>query len=310
MLNLRQGIRYLLKWIVIFWIASVVAFGVGRLMPGSPAELLLQAYDLPETPENIRLIEKQWELDRPLYEQYGTWLVNFLRGDWGRSMISKLDIRELFIRKLPYSLILGFGSILISSVSAFFLGFFAAVKQKGIADRLSSWLAVLSQTVPSVVLAVVVIYVVGVKLKAVKFFSGGSTAGVVAAVLFLSVYSVGSLSRIVRVHFREQMSKPYIRFAISRGFTPNYALLRYGSRPVLYGMLSVLIAKFAWVLGGSSVMEFIFTIPGISYFLVDSMRSRDYYVIQSYIMVIAIWMFLVHLLFNLAMRLLDTKEGI
>ncbi len=226
-------------------------------------------------------------------------------------MISKLDIRELFIRKLPQPLILGFWSILISSVSAFFLGFFAAVKQKGIADRLSSWLAVLSQTVPSVVLAVVVIYVVGVKLKAVKFFSGGSTAGVVAAVLFLSVdFLAGSLSRIVRVHFREQMSKPYIRFAISRGFTPNYALLRYGSRPVLYGMLSVLIAKFAWVLGGSSVMEFIFTIPGISYFLVDSMRSRDYYVIQSYIMVIAIWMFLVHLLFNLAMRLLDTKEGI
>lgn len=240
---MKKILLFIVKWLIIFWVASVVSFGVGRLMPGSPAQLLLQAYDLPETPENIEMIERQWGLDEPLIKQYGAWMKNFLRGDWGRSMISKLEIRKLFLKKLPYSLILGFGSILISSLFAFFMGFAAAIRPGGLADKLSRGLAVFAQTVPSSILAVLTIYLIGVKLKAVKFFTGGSTAGVVAATLFLSLYAMGGLARIVRIHFREQMGKPYIRFAIARGFESNYALLRYGSRPVLYGLVSVLIPK-------------------------------------------------------------------
>ena len=307
---MKKLLLFIVKWLIIFWVASVVSFGVGRLMPGSPAQLLLQAYDLPETPENIEMIERQWGLDEPLIKQYGAWMKNFLRGDWGRSMISKLEIRKLFLKKLPYSLILGFGSILISSLFAFFMGFAAAIRPGGLADKLSRGLAVFAQTVPSSILAVLTIYLIGVKLKAVKFFTGGSTAGVVAATLFLSLYAVGGLARIVRVHFRDQMGKPYIRFAVARGFESNYALLRYGSRPVLYGLVSVLIPKFGWILGGSSVMEFIFTIPGISYFLVDSIRLRDYYVIQSYIMVVVIWMFAINCISNLIMNVLDCREGV
>lgn len=307
---MKKIFLFIVKWLIIFWVASVVSFGVGRLMPGSPAQLLLQAYDLPETPENIEMIERQWGLDEPLIKQYGAWMKNFLRGDWGRSMISKLEIRKLFLKKLPYSLILGFGSILISSLFAFFMGFAAAIRPGGLADKLSRGLAVFAQTVPSSILAVLTIYLIGVKLKAVKFFTGGSTAGVVAATLFLSLYAMGGLARIVRIHFREQMGKPYIRFAIARGFESNYALLRYGSRPVLYGLVSVLIPKFGWILGGSSVMEFIFTIPGISYFLVDSIRLRDYYVIQSYIMVVVIWMFAINCISNLIMNVLDGREGV
>lgn len=307
---MKKILLFIVKWLIIFWVASVVSFGVGRLMPGSPAQLLLQACDLPETPENIEMIERQWGLDEPLIKQYGAWMKNFLRGDWGRSMISKLEIRKLFLKKLPYSLILGFGSILISSLFAFFMGFAAAIRPGGLADKLSRGLAVFAQTVPSSILAVLTIYLIGVKLKAVKFFTGGSTAGVVAATLFLSLYAMGGLARIVRIHFREQMGKPYIRFAIARGFESNYALLRYGSRPVLYGLVSVLIPKFGWILGGSSVMEFIFTIPGISYFLVDSIRLRDYYVIQSYIMVVVIWMFAINCISNLIMNVLDGREGV
>ncbi len=307
---MKKILLFIVKWLIIFWVASVVSFGVGRLMPGSPAQLLLQAYDLPETPENIEMIERQWGLDEPLIKQYGAWMKNFLRGDWGRSMISKLEIRKLFLKKLPYSLILGFGSILISSLFAFFMGFAAAIRPGGLADKLSRGLAVFAQTVPSSILAVLTIYLIGVKQKAVKFFTGGSTAGVVAATLFLSLYAMGGLARIVRIHFREQMGKPYIRFAIARGFESNYALLRYGSRPVLYGLVSVLIPKFGWILGGSSVMEFIFTIPGISYFLVDSIRLRDYYVIQSYIMVVVIWMFAINCISNLIMNVLDGREGV
>ena len=307
---MKKILLFIVKWLIIFWVASVVSFGVGRLMPGSPAQLLLQAYDLPETPENIEMIERQWGLDEPLIKQYSAWMKNFLRGDWGRSMISKLEIRKLFLKKLPYSLILGFGSILISSLFAFFMGFAAAIRPGGLADKLSRGLAVFAQTVPSSILAVLTIYLIGVKLKAVKFFTGGSTAGVVAATLFLSLYAMGGLARIVRIHFREQMGKPYFRFAIARGFESNYALLRYGSRPVLYGLVSVLIPKFGWILGGSSVMEFIFTIPGISYFLVDSIRLRDYYVIQSYIMVVVIWMFAINCISNLIMNVLDGREGV
>lgn len=81
----------------------------------------------------------------------------------------------------------------------------------------------------------------------------------------------------------------------------------HGWRPALYGLVSAMIARFAWVLGGSSVMEFIFTIPGISYFLVDSMKARDYMVLQTYILVLIIWMFFVHLILGLVLRILDVR---
>ncbi len=299
---------FITKWIMVFFIVSVIIFSVSRMVPGSPVERLLSAHQLPNTQENIEMMEKEWGLDKSPLEQYVYWISNFVKGDWGKSMETKRDIKDEFISKLPYSLIIGMGGIISSAIIAFFLGYLAALKDNGIFDKITRFLALFSLTIPNFILSVIIIYFVGVKFRMTNFFTGNGASSVFIATAVMSLYLVGNFSRIAKSHFREQMNETYIKFAISRGFKKETVLLKYGYKPVLYGLLSVVISNFAWVLGGSSVLEFAFGIPGISYFLISSLKANDYYVIQSYIMVIVIWMFFVHLIFNEILRALDVRE--
>ena len=305
---MKSVIAFLVKWLLIFAVASVMIFGVVRLMPSTPVEQWLTSFNLPHTEENVAKVTALMGLDRPLPVQYLAWLRNFFKGDWGLSLISHVSIRDTFMQKLPYSVSIGLSGILISAVLAFFLGYRAALHIGGVCDRLSAALAVFSQSIPSFITSVFIIYFLGVKLRAVKFFTGSVRNAMISAILITAIYQLGGLSRVVRNAFREEMRKSYVRFAISRGFSREYVLYRHASRPVLCTLIGAVIANFAWVFGGSTVLEFAFTIPGVSYFLVDSMQSSDYTVLQTYLLVVVIWMFCVHAVLNLALYALDVRR--
>ena len=304
---LKKTGRFAAKWLLIFFVVSVLAFLIPRLIPDDPVKTLLDSHQMPVTEENVARIRAAWGLDRPLTEQYGTWITRFIQGDWGSSLVTKQDIRGEFMDKLPYSLTIGLGGMLLSIPAAFFLGYGAAVRPRGFCDRFTRLLSLLSVSIPSFVLSVLVIYWLGVKLRAVRFFTGDSLWGLAIAVLLMVLYSAGPAARIVKSHFLKEKTELYVTVTVSFGFSERYALLHGASRQVLYGLLSVLIARFAWMLGGSSILEFAFGIPGISWFLVESMRLPDYYVLQSYLMVVVLWMFAVHLVFAVVMNRLDRR---
>ena len=257
--------------------------------------------------ENIAKIEKAWGLDKPIPVQYFIWITNFIKGDWGKSLITKQDIKAAFLSKLPYSLMIGLGGLIISTILAFFLGFGAAIRNKGTCDIITRVLALISTSIPSFIVSVLIVYFIGVRLGLVKFFTGDGFWSMFFAILTMTLYSTGGIARVVKAHFQEQMSEPYVTFAISRGFSKRYVLFHHARKPVLYGLISVVISKLAYVLGGSTILEFAFGIPGISYFLVKSMQATDYYVLQSYIMVVLIWMFLSHLVCNIILSRLEVR---
>ena len=292
---MRRWLSFLGRWLVIFLVASVLIFGLVRLMPVSPVDRWLSAFNLPYTEENVAYVTRRMGLDRPLIVQYADWILNFLKGDWGYSLKSHLDIRQQFLAKLPYSISIGIAGIVISAFAAFFIGYRAAVRRGGICDRVSAALSVLTQSVPSFIVSIVLIYFFGVRLKLVRFFTGNGAYAMTAAILITALYAVGPLSRVVRKAFREEMRSSYVRFS-------------HASRPVICRLISTVMAEFATVFGGSSVLEFAFGIPGISTFLVTSMKSSDYNVLESYILVVIIWMFLVHLVLNLVLQMVDVRR--
>lgn len=296
--------KFITKWILMFIIMSILAFVLVRMMPISPVEILLNNLSLPSTEENIKAVEEKWGLDKPLITQYKVWFTNFIKGDWGHSYITKLDLKEEWAKRLPYSLIIGLGGLVLSSILSFFIGYLSAIKENGFWDRLSKGLSIFAQSVPIFILSILVIYGLGVKLQKVKFFTGNQKAGLFFGVLFSALTTVGLLSRIVKSHFIEEGNKTYILSYISRGYNPKTVLLTKGYRQPLYGLFSALIDKLSWVIGGTTVIEFAFSIPGISYFLVESMHSRDYLVIQSYIILMFLWMFFVHIIINLILKVL------
>ena len=306
---MRKALIFFLKWVVIFFLASIMVFVIVRMMPTTPVDKWLDAYHLPHTEENIAFLTAKMGLDEPLPMQYWTWISNFFQGDWGVSLVSGEDIREKFIAKMPYSFSIGIVGILLGGVGAFFLGYRSALHRGGAFDRASSFLTVFAQCVPQFIFAILIINALGVKLKLVSFFSGDGTGGLVAAMLVTALYCTGAFSRVVRSAYREQMGTSYVRFAVSRGFSKKAVLLAHAYKPVLANLISAMITRFAGVFGGSTVLEFAFAIPGLSTMLVSSLDSRDYAVLQTYILVVILWMFFVHVVLNLVLKALNARSG-
>ena len=304
----KKALKFCVKWLAIFFVVSVVAFMCPRLMPENPAQSLLEAYQLAPTDENIAIIERAWGLDRPLPQQYAIWVTNFIRGDWGYSLSTGLDIRTTFMRKLPYSMAVGLGGLMLSSVMAFFLGYGAAMKEHGFCDSISRFISLFSLSVPSFVFTVILVYFLGVKMGLVKFFTGDGRVCMLIAIVVMALYMAGPAARVVKTHFKEQMAASYVTFAISRGFSMKYVLLKHTYKPVICGLISVCISAIPTAFGGSSILEYALGIPGISYFLVTSMHATDYFVLQSYIMVLVICVFLSHLVLNLILDMLEVRN--
>lgn len=277
-------------------------------MPTSPVDHYLTHMSLPLTEENRRIIRETMGLDKPVITQYMTWIGNFIRGDWGTSLSSRLDIRKEFVSKMPYSFGISMSGMLLGAVMAYFLGYFAACSRNGIPDRISIWLSIVTQTVPGFILALLIVYFFGVKLKIVKFFTGDGRLAIVSAVAIMALYRIGPWARIVRNAFRDEMKKSYVKFAVSRGIPKKNELFFHAFCPVIITLVSAVISDFASVFGASAVLEFAFTIPGLSYFLIRCMQQSDYNVIQSYTLVVIIWMFFVHLLLNLILDALDVRR--
>ena len=299
---------FLLKWILIFFTGSVLIFGIVRLMPTSPVDHYLTQMSLPLTEENRQIVRHDMGLDQPLIHQYMNWMGNFLTGDWGTSLASRLDIRKEFFAKMPYSFGLGLGGIVFGALFAYFLGYGAACHRNGLCDQGSSLLSIFTQTVPGFIVAILIIYFFGVKWKIAKFFMGDGRFSMITAVFIMALYRIGPWARVVRNAFRKEMNQSYVKFAISRGIPKHRMLFFHACRPVLCTLISAVMSDFASIFGASSVLEFAFTIPGLSYFLVRCMQQSDYNVIQSYILVVILWMFFVHLVLNLLLDLLDARR--
>ena len=307
---MKNAIIFLFKWLIIFIITSVLIFAAVRMMPSTPVEKWLDAYHLPHTEENIAFVESKMGLDEPLPVQYVKWIGNFVRGDWGVSLVSGADIRERFFAKMPYSFSIGISGILLGAFFAFFLGYRAALRRNGFCDKITTSMTIFCQSVPMFILSILIINAFGVRLNVASFFTGDGRYSILAAIILTALYSIGALSRVVRSAFREETGKSYVKFMISRGFEPKEVLWKHAYKPPLASLISAVITRFAGVFGGSTVLEFAFAIPGLSTMLVSAMDSRDYSILQTYILVVVIWMFFVHLILNLVLRLLGVRREV
>lgn len=301
--------RYILKKLFLCLLVSILIFGIVRLIPVSPVEMLLQHYNLPVTVENKEMLMREYSLDKNIVMQYFKWLINLLKGDFGKSYITKLSVRDEIIRRLPYSVVIGLGSLLISMILAFVFGYLSSLKENGIFDKITRGISLVSLSVPHFIWVIFIIYYLGVKIRVIKFFSGNNFWGMFFSILILTFYQVGNTSRVVKDRFLQLKKESYVKFYVMRGFSESYVLLRHCYKPALYSLLSTSIAKFSSVIGGSTVLEFAFAIPGVSYYLIGSIIARDYNVIQAYILIVFIWMLIVHIIFDFLLMLLKEKRS-
>ena len=287
---------------------SALAFLVVAFMPSDPVMIAIRAWNLPVDEATMQALRAAWGLDRPLAVRYVHWLADFVTGDWGRSFRTGEPVFHEFLIRLPLSLGIGLGGLMLAVLAAVPLGFAAALKPDGLADRLGRALAVGTQAVPAFLLGLVLIWVLGVKLQVIRPFSGGTDVLVLAAGL-VGLHSAGMLSRVYRRDLIDQTGQTYYLTALAKGLSRRQALWRHGHRSAFYALLSALRSEAGWAIGTTAALEVLFGLPGISQFLVQSIGARDYYVLLAYIMVVVGWMLVMNGGVELAMRRLDPRAA-
>ncbi len=268
---------------------SLVAFAVISAMPSDPVAIAIRAWNLPPDGATVAGLRAQWGLDRPFPERYGAWLARFLQGDWGISFRTGEPVLAEFRQRLPLTMTMALAGLALAPLLAVPLGFLAALRPRGLADRATRGLAVFVQAVPAIWLGLILLYILGVQLRWIRPFTRDWT-GLVLPIALIALHALAALTRVYRRDLLEVTRQPFFRTALAKGLSRAAALWRHGHAHALYAMISAFRAEASWAVGSTAALEVLFGLPGIGQFLVESIAARDYPVLQAYVMVVAFWL--------------------
>ncbi|MEX2534602.1 MAG: ABC transporter permease [Trueperaceae bacterium] len=279
-------LRRLVQAIPVIILASIPIFMILHAAPGDPA-LMLAGEDASDA--QIEAVRRNLGLDRPLVEQYVTWLRDLVTGDLGRSFISGLPVSRLIIQRLPATIELAVTAMILSVLISVPLGAWAAVSRGKTVDRLITVGTTFGIAVPNFWIAILLVLLFGLTLRLLP--AGGYVSilddplrGFVYLILpagTLAISLSANLARFVRASMLEVLPQDYIRTARSKGLRSGLVIYRHALRNSLIPMLTVLGVQFGRLLAGSIIIESIFTWPGIGNLMLTAIRSRDFPVIQG-----------------------------
>lgn len=243
----------------------------------------------------------QLGLDRPLYEQYLSWLLNLLSGNAGNSYISGTSVSSLFLDRLPTTLLLAAASLLTALCISVPAGFYCALQHNKKADYLLQLLSFVGSSVPGFLLALLLIYFFSVRLQAgTVLTSSDSITAFILPTITLAVPVAAKYIRYIRGEVLREMQQPYVYGALLRGMPRKIILRHYILHAIGLNMLTVIAMSAGSLLGGTAIVESIFMLDGIGRLTIEAITMKDYPVLQACI----IWSTLIFVLFNLAAELL------
>jgi oligopeptide transport system permease protein len=298
-------VRRLLGTLPTLFVIVTVSFVLVRLAPGGPFD---QAQTL--SPEVRRNLERAYGLDRPLAEQYLTYLARLAHGDLGPSMrLRDFTVNQLVAAGLPVSLTLGALALALAVGLGIPLGALAATRAGRWPDRVLAAATAVGIAVPPYVTAPVLALVFGVYLHwlPVAGWQPGTATDLVLPVAALALPTLAYLARLTRASVLEVRAQPFVTSARSRGLGEARVLLVHVLPPALAPVLGYLGPAAAGILAGSLVVETVFGLPGMGRFLVEGALNRDYTLVLGKVLVYAVLILALNLAVDLLRGLVDPR---
>jgi peptide/nickel transport system permease protein/oligopeptide transport system permease protein len=292
--------------------AVTLSFLIIHLAPGDPVRTLMGDYDAP--PEVVEKLRHQFGLDKPLYAQYGTYLFNVLSGDFGKSFRTGREVMGEILRVFPHTLFLALGAVILAILIGIPLGILSAVRSNTAVDHLSRVIALLGISMPSFWLALVLLLVFSVYAGWFPLVGAGeldSPASILRHLflpaLALAARDAAAISRLTRSGILEIMRQDYILTARAKGLAERIVIYKHALRNALIPIVTVISLDLGYTLGGTVVIEAVFSRPGLGSLIIQSIYSRDYPQLQGAIMFFALCFLLVNLLTDLVYKFVDPR---
>lgn len=300
------------KYALTLFIASVVIFVALRIVPGNPAEVAL---GVTATPEAIAKLSATMGIDKPLWEQYVSWIGGLLRGEFGTSLTSSTDISPIVADRLQVSLILVVLSMLFALMLAVPLGLWAARRSGHIDGILISALSQVGIAVPSFLAAILFISFFAVRLRWLptngwsvpnEDFSG-FLVRLVLPVVSLGIVQAAIMTRYVRAAVMDVMREDFMRTARAIGLSSWQALRNHGLRNAALPVLTVTGLQLTSLLVGAVVIERVFVIPGLGSLLLTAVTNRDLPTVQTIVMILVVLAIVVNAIVDMTYVVVDPR---
>ncbi|MCB8821193.1 ABC transporter permease subunit [Microvirga rosea] len=281
-----------------------ISFFLIRLAPGGPFDL--------ERPLEAKVMEnlnRIYQLDKPLIQQYWLYLSAVMHGDFGPSFILRdFSVGELFARGLPISMTLGALAITLAILVGGTLGTIAALRQNSLADYIVTGLGAMGLTIPNFVVAPVLQIVLGLALAwlPVAGWADGSPRNLVMPVIVLALPQIAVVARMTRAAMIENLRSNHIRTLRSLGL-PWHVIVTHALRGASLPVISYLGPAAAALLTGSVVVETIFGLPGIGRYFVEGALNRDYTLVMGTVVVVAVFVLIFNLVVDILYAVVDPR---
>ena len=275
-----------------------------HLAPGDPILAVAGRETDPVVLENLR---HEWGFDQPIYIQYFSWLNRAIHGDFGMSLANKLPVTTLIGQRLPYTIKLNVVATIIGLVIAFPVGVISAVKKYSVFDYVGSFLALLSQSMPSFWLSLMLIYFFSVYLDILPTSGFETWQHYVMPSLVLGTGWASGLTRMIRGSMLEVLNEDYVRTAKAKGLSENLVIFRHALRNAMVPIATSLTYWFAFLIMGSTIVEQIFAWPGIGRLMVGSLNSHDFFVVQAIILLFSLAITMANLIVDILYCIIDPR---
>ena len=301
----RYIIKRLLITIPIVLCVAVIIFTLLYFTPGDPAQMILGTS---ATTEELESYREYLGLNRPFHIQLGEYLYNlFVKFDLGKSWVSKMDIMSEIRTRLPRTFAISMYSILAGAACGIPLGVMAAVHQDGKADKFVLVMSSVMHCIPGYVIAMVLVVIFALKLKWLPAYGIGGFKYYILPCLCILLGSFSGMARSMRSSMLEIIRSDFVMAARAQGFSKNVVNYRHALPNALIPIITQIGAQFAGALGGTMILETIFSIPGMGLYITGAINSRDIPIVTSSVIFLAIWFCLVMLLVDIVYALIDPR---
>ena len=298
--------------VLTLFVSSLIIFIATQLLPSDVARTILGQFATEEAIYNLRA---ELGLNRPVYVQYFHWIVNFVQGDWGISMASRIPVRPLIMARLQNSIMLAGMAFMFYVPLGMVLGVIAAYKREKVIDRTITGISMAFVGMPEFVTGLLLISFVALGLgwlPANSSIEPGTSFGdavpyLILPALTVSLTSLGYVTRMVRSGTIDVLRSDYIRAAELKGLPAGTVLFRHVLRNALLPTVTVVAMGIGWLIGGLIVTEQVFGYPGLGRILVHSIQFADMPMIQAACMIIVTVFMVANLIADILYSILNPR---
>ena len=299
--------KYIIKRIglaiVTIWAVATITFFLMNLVPGGPF-----LSEKAVSPKAMAALEAKYGLDKPLFEQYITYLTDALHGDFGDSLKQRgRTVTSIIVTKFPVSARVGGVAVLVALLLGIPLGCIAAMHRGKFLDNLISVISTCGIAVPSFVICTVLMYFLGVHLKILPTYGLTSWKHYVMPVMALSFYPMAYIMRLMRSSMLDVLGQDYMRTCKAKGVSQAVSIFKHALRNAILPVITYVGPMLAYTLTGSFVVEKIFTILGLGGEFIGSISSRDYTVIMGTTIFLATLLIVMNVIVDIIYKIVDPR---